>query len=465
MDAAVVTGQQLGLFGGPCFTVYKAWTAIVWARTLSRRWGRRVRPVFWLQTEDHDFPEIGWCGGPDGARVALSSPSPPSRHVDLPEGEGASGRASISERRVPAEIDRLVEGFAEAVGPSPHRDAVIERLATCWAPGRVWTDAFVALLGWVFEGTDLLFFDPRHPEVAAAAAPVHERALFQAPALCEALRRRASEIEAAGFRVQVPVRAETLSFVHCEGPDRDRQRLRWAGTRAVAPDGHAVDEATLLRWLSEEPRRFTSSALLRPIVQDSLLPTAAYVAGPGEAAYWAQLPPLYAAWELPMPKLLPRARVRLLEPWTRRLLERHGLRPDDVRDVDALLDRMGVGAQGAPTEAVAVELAEARRALGATLRARSGKLDVSGPLGALDRKIERSFGRFLQKYDRLRKRSDADGLAAARRLTASLMPQGVPQERFAGFMGYVARHGRDHFMTRLEQSWSPGDVEVVDVAL
>jgi bacillithiol synthase len=308
MDAAIVTGQQLGLFGGPCFTLYKAWTAVAWARALSRRWGRRVRPIFWLQTEDHDFAEIAWCGCPDGTRVEIS--------------KGAPSRASVSERRVPEEIDGLLAEFVQALGPGPHRDPITDRLSAFWSAGASWTEAFSALLRWTFQDTELLLFDPRHPAAAAAAAAIHERALFGAAELAEGLRAQASEIEAAGFDLQVPLRSETLSFVHLDGPSGDRQRLRWESGAARCPDGRGVDGETLRRWLAEEPRRFTSSALLRPIVQDFLLPTAGYVAGPGEIAYWAQLPPLYAAWSLDMPRVLPRARVRLVEPWARRLLAR-----------------------------------------------------------------------------------------------------------------------------------------------
>ncbi|MEM1024467.1 MAG: bacillithiol biosynthesis cysteine-adding enzyme BshC [Myxococcota bacterium] len=454
MDAAVVTGQQLGLFGGPCFTLYKAWTAVAWARALSKKWGIRVRAVFWLQTEDHDFAEVAWCGQPGGGRVELSDRSD---HC----------RVSVSERLVPEEISERLRSYADSLGPCPHGEEVLAQLERCWRPGLSWTQAYCDILRWAFATEDLLLFDPRHPTAAAAVAPLHEQALFGARELETALARRAELIAGAGFRVQVPVRPETLSFVHLDGFDGGRQRLAWLESgMAQAPDGRTVSPAVLRRWLSEDPRRFTSSALLRPILQDRLLPTVAYVAGPGEAAYWAQLEPLYRAFGVLMPRVVPRARARLLEPWARRLLNRWALSPADVEVGEAaLLDRMGAGQLGAPAAQVASGLAEVRSAVRARLQKQSEKLDVSGPMGALDRKLARSFERFVKKYETLRRRSDTDAYEAARRLQGSLAPGRGPQERFVGFVGYFARYGRDHVMSCLKSHWSPGEVQTVDVEL
>src|SRR5260370_33630267 len=93
--------------------------------------------------------------------------------------------------------------------------------------------------------------------------------------------------------------------------ERPRCRLEpgGAGWTLVARE-QSVSSEELLALLETEPMRFSSSALLRPLLQDTLLPTAAYVAGPGEINYFAQLEPLYADFKLPVPMIAPHARFR-----------------------------------------------------------------------------------------------------------------------------------------------------------
>ena len=62
----IITGQQAGLFGGPLFTLLKALTAMKLAAQVSREHGVPVVPVFWIDAEDHDWPEVSGCTVLDG---------------------------------------------------------------------------------------------------------------------------------------------------------------------------------------------------------------------------------------------------------------------------------------------------------------------------------------------------------------------------------------------------------------
>ena len=316
--AAVVTGQQVGLFLGPLFTIYKAASAVCVARALAAESGQPVAPVFWLQTEDHDLPEVAVCHVPRAGAppLALRLPEPPSEQ-----------RVSVAHRRLPAEVGACLEQLGDAIGARPRAADHLARLARHYRPDASWSLAFAGVLAELFCEEGLVLVDPRDPALATAAAPVHERALDAAGPLAAALAARSEALAAAGFTAPVYVRAGApLSFFHPRGATGPRYRLAPAAGAYAEVHGDGVHTLGALRAaLADDPLCFSTSALLRPILQDFLLPTAAYVAGPGEVAYFAQLAPLYEAYGLPVPVVVPRARFRLLDDGARHTLDQLGL--------------------------------------------------------------------------------------------------------------------------------------------
>jgi len=262
----------------------------------------------------------------------------------------------------------------------------------------------------------------------------------------------------AGFATAVHVRpGAPLSFFHPEGPHGPRVRLEPAGggpgngERFVECGRTAVHgRGELAAALAADPLRFSTSALLRPIAQDTLLPTAAYVGGPGEVAYFAQLPPLYRAFDRPLPPIVPRARFRIVDERARRLLDRLGLSADDAARPEAeLLARLGAadppgaagsGAAGPGADVNARLLAPFTRAHGelAAQLAGAGR-DVARALARTAGSVERAIGKLAGKVERAALYRDAARVDAVRRLRALLAPDGTPQERTHGLAGFASR--------------------------
>ena len=172
--------------------------------------------------------------------------------------------------------------------------------------------------------------------MAARASPLIRFALDEEQAIGSLLEERGAELARRGFEAQVPTREASLAFFHPAGPAGPRFRPERAGDAFCTPLGR-VSLADLRARLADDPLSFSTSALLRPLVQDTLLPTAAYLGGPAECTYFAQLPPLYGspAWSSPL--IAPRARFRVVDPWTAGVLERLGLAPEDTdQSVQAL---------------------------------------------------------------------------------------------------------------------------------
>lgn len=424
----VVTGQQVGLYLGPLYTFYKAATAVVVARALARETGRPVVPLFWLQTEDHDFAEVASCALPEEhLRLAVAPPE----------------RSALAHYRLAPEIEQLNERLAQLLAMAPAGAEVAALFARHYQPGRPLGQAFAGILGELFAEEGLLLFNPRTQAVAQAAIPVQRRALERCPAIEAALSQRCQALRGAGFRVQVGVRQGcALSFFHPQGPQGPRYRLQREGAGwLLAGAGGSFTERELQERLQAEPLAFSTSALLRPILQDSLFPTAAVVAGPGEIAYFAQLEPLYRDFELPVPMIVPRHRYRMVEPSVRRALKATGLRPEDA----ALDDRALALRAAAAIDAQAIEQEILAPSLEALVRVESKLLSIDPSLQRnlvrTRRSIEHNVARLINKVVRAQLRKDTQWNAAMQHVRARLQPQGKPQERVWGLPYLAAKFG------------------------
>ena len=463
--AAVVTGQQVGLFLGPLYTLYKAASAVVLARALAEQTGAPVVPVFWLQTEDHDLPEIASAAVPSRAQVTtLALP------ID------AANRIAIAHCRLPAEIDGCLDALAEALSPgtgasdgapSPHTAEHLARLRRHYRPGAAWADAFAGVLAELFAPEGLVMIDPRDPALAAQVAPVHARALAEAEPIAAALIANNAELVRDGFATAVHVRpGAPLSFFHPDGAEGPRVRLEPAPGSPGSSDGFVEcgrpaspvhRRAELAAALAADPMRFSTSALLRPIVQDALLPTAAYVGGPAEVAYFAQLPPLYRAYGRAMPIVVPRSRFRIVDERAHRLLGRLGLTVADAeRPEPELLARLRrPGPSGADVcDRLLAPFARAHGELAAT----TASPEIARAMARTLVSVERAIGKLAGKVERAALYQDASLVDAVRRLRALLAPDGAPQERVLALAGFAARGGDRAITARVLAAIDPADV-------
>jgi len=446
----IVTGQQAGLFLGPLYTLHKAAAAVADARALAVELGRPVVPVFWLQTEDHDVAEI--------RTVALPGPDAPIV-IQLDDLLGPSvERVSVAHRALgPRITDALATLSANLQGP--HAGEVVDLLARHYRPEATWGEAMGATIAELFADHGLVVLDPRDPALAPPARSVHATALTRAAEIHRTLAARARALEAAGFDVQIPPRPLALCCSHADGP---------IGPRHRAP----LDAgASVLDTLERHPERFSTTALLRPILQDTWLPTVGYVGGPGELAYFAELPPLYDLFERPMPLVIPRARFRLVPPAARRLAEQLGL---GVADAQRPLDDLARAADriADPTaDPLAPIAADFDLALADAL-ARLGDLAEHAHDHGFTRVAHKSAEHVRHTFTRLvervrHARHEADHVTRERllRFRGLLAPRGEPQERALGFMPFAAQVGPRALVDRLVAAVVPFDGALREVDL
>jgi bacillithiol biosynthesis cysteine-adding enzyme BshC len=456
----VVTGQQVGLFLGPLYTLHKAATIVSRSRMVERLTGLPCVPVFWLQTEDHDWTEIA-C-----AEVLVQSGR---RVLSLPPESPEAARVSLSHRVLPPGVEGLVSTLADLLEPLPHAAEVAGLLARHYRAGASPGAAFAGVLAELFAREGLVLLDPRTPAVSRLAAPVLRRAVVEQAEIGELLTARAGELSARRFSEQVHTRRGTsLAFFHPRGPGAPRYRLVRDGTGFSTPEGPIARDALLAR-LDEDPLWFSTSALLRPLVQDTLLPTAAYVGGPAECTYFAQLPPLYAHLGLELPMIAPRARLRLLVPKARRELERLGLRTTDIdRPREDLLRELVARPPGLPPGAALRE-----RLLGSLERELSTLAPTLVGLDPLlERKVRKTLdhagfavGKLVGGVEQALARKDDVTVNRLDRLLEALRPSGKPQERVYSFPALAARAGCRALVDAVVEAAGPLSPAVRDVNL
>ncbi len=437
---AVVAGQQTGLFSGPAYTLYKALTAIRAAHDLTAH-GIEAVPVFWLASEDHDLAEVDHCDWP--GRDGLE-------RIELPHAEDVQGRPVGEITLGPAIESALASALGALDGPASA--SLAAALRDSYTPSDTYSSAFGKLLARLFAGRGLILLDPHDPAVAALAAPVMQHALRENSALISALIRQSKDLEHAGFHAQVKVtESASLLFIKLDGrrvPLRARNSAFHAAGRSFF-----LDE--LLSLSSRNPGDLSPSALLRPILQDSLLPTAACIVGPAELAYFAQSEVLYRRLLGRMPAILPRAGFTLIEPHVGRMLRKYGLSVRDVlrgrQHLRHRLERESV--PRALSRQMTLGERNLRRYL-LRIRKPLRKLDptLSGALDLSERKI-------LYQLEKLRTRA---GRAADRRtqlldrheriLREALAPHHNLQERTVCALPILARHGLQILEALLDRS-------------
>jgi bacillithiol biosynthesis cysteine-adding enzyme BshC len=423
--AAMVTGQQVGLFGGPLYSVLKALTAIKLAAEQTRK-GIDTVPIFWLATEDHDLDEVKFTEVLTREHV-LAKISLEIKNDDQRVGDVV----------LPEQITKLTQELRSMLGESDAL-AILER---CYAPGITFADAFARLFTELFRKYGLILIDNRDARLHSICAPIFMKTAAHAAPLNQALRRRSEELEAAGFHAQVHVDKSSTTLFHLQNGRRVAIKLEngalKAGKKSWTPE-------QLAKHAERSPEEFSANALLRPVLQDHLLPSSAYIGGPAEVAYFAQSEVLYRELLGRVTPVLPRASVTVIDAGVSRLLKKFGLQPQDCF-VRAEELRLKISKKQLP-EDMQSSFESASAALEQELSALQNTVSSLDPTlaGAADnatRKMRYQLRRLADRAARaqLRKQSDLD--RQCRRLSNSLYPNGTFQERELGSIYFLATHG------------------------
>ena len=436
--AAVVTGQQVGLFGGPLLTLLKAATAIRKAQDATRLSGRDHVPIFWLASEDHDLAEVD--------QVSLLSKTSVEKlslgldaHSPLPVGSRILGdRTDEGRHSVEAELERA----AQLLQFAPISDLLRE----CYAPGATLAGAFGRLLTKIFAPFGLVVMDAATRDFHALGASTLRAAIEHADELEAALLARSQELEAAGYHAQVLITPGHSLLFLVDAETGVRQPLRRLDGGDWKAGAQAYTTADLLAILDAEPERLSPNALLRPVFQDTILPTAAYIGGPAEIAYFAQSAVAYQQILGRITPVLPRLSATLVEPAIAATMAAHEVTFAQILEAktpDALALR--IGARAMPIEAKR-KLAAAGNAMDTELTALTEYMaamsaDLGRAAGVSASKMRYQMARLRRLAANFELQKQASLTKHATAIMLNLLPEGHLQERVLASIGFLAQHG------------------------
>lgn len=429
---AAVTGQQVGLFGGPLFSIFKALTAVKLAETATLS-GVECVPVFWLATEDHDLAEVN--------------------HVELPGAEGKLERFSADSHSVEDapvgsvvfgdEIQSVVKAATDLLGDSE----ASTYLRDAYRAGENMGSAFGKLFARVFGEWGVILLDASDAELHQIAAPLFVRAIEQSTELDEKLLARGKELESAGYHQQVKVTtSSTPLFMYRNGARIPVRRKAGNDGQNFVVGEEVFSRAELVEHARKKPEDFSPNVLLRPIVQDYLLPTLVYTGGSAEVAYFAQLGVVYEALAGRLTPILPRFSATILEPKMTRLLEKYDI------EVPALFQGPEVLREQLAQRTLPADLLEVFATAQASLDESLAAIEQS--LERLDKTLveagQRSGSKMKHQLEELRARAGRSAALRndlisrhAEQLSEALYPNKVLQEREVGGAYFLSRYGKE----------------------
>ena len=425
---AVVTGQQVGLFGGPLLALFKVASVLALAKQVEAL-GVPCVPVFWLASEDHDLAEVNQA-------LLLTHDFQLVPFKAATRGiEGA-----------PVSTIRFAEGTNEAVGRAAEllgESLAADYLRESYAEGESFSNAYAKLYTRIFGEHGLILLDPADPELHRMAAPLFADAIQRTAEIDDALLSRNRELQAEKYHEQVKVTGEsTPLFALVEGARVPIHRAN--GQFKIGREVVAGDE--LQRRVRAGPENFSANVLLRPVLQDYWLPTLAYIGGPAEVAYFAQAAVVYEKLLGRVTPILARMSATLVEPRIERLLTKYQVDLPELFHGECQL-RDCMAARSLPPE-LKQDFEQARRAVEEAMQRASGSLQKLDP--TLVEAAARASSKMRYQVDRLEKRAAQAELRRTEIITRhaaqienAVYPNKTLQEREIAGLYFYAKYGSE----------------------
>lgn len=312
---AIVTGQQLGLLGGPLYTIYKIFTAVKLSEHLKSIYQNyNFVPIFWMAGDDHDFEEISY--------VNLISKENELKKIEYDDGQDKFfNRGSVGDLELKNSILEFKETIKKELRDTEFTEGLLSIIDNVLYPKIKIQDSFFRLLYQIFDDTGLIIFNPQHKEVKELLKPIFQQELLNYRKHANDLLISTADLD-ENYHAQVKIKPINLFMSDESGryliePVEDEYRLKGKRKR--------ITQEEMLDIVENEPERFSPNVLLRPICEDYLFPTGFYIGGPGEISYYAQVIPLYNHYNLQHPIVYPRASATILESNIAKILVKYNL--------------------------------------------------------------------------------------------------------------------------------------------
>ncbi len=438
---AIVTGQQLGILGGPLYTFYKIITAIKLSQFLSERYDDyNFVPVFWLEGDDHDFNEVRTIKIIDDNNSLVT--------VGYKEEiEEDDLKQSVGLIKLDNSINDFFTALEKELKETEFKSSLLQQLRNCFQEGRTFKDAFRDLIFNYFDNYGLVIFDPQTDEVKQLLKPIFKKEINDFRIHTEQLVHVSATLEEL-YHAQVKVKPVNLFLRVDEGrhsiePVENEFRLR--------RKRKSYTQEQLLEVLENEPDKFSPNVLLRPICQDYLLPTAFYIAGPSEIAYFAQLKPLYELYNIVEPIIYPRSSLTILENSIAGSLDKFSIGINDVFvDVENVKKRIINSVEQSSVDEMFSDISNQLENSFDQLKEKLFDLDktIADSSNRYRDKILGTIAELKSKAEKAQQKKYEVTLRQIDRAAVHLFPNSNLQEREINFVYFVNKYG-DEFLKRI----------------
>ena len=419
----VTTGHQLNLFTGPLYFHYKIMSTIKLAESLSTK-EKKVLPVFWMATEDHDFEEINHFHTQEETYRWGS------------DQKGAVGEFSLNDmsdflKEIPDDFEWMKKFYKTSSSLSEATRKITHHL---------------------YGEKGLIIIDSNRPELKSLFLPVVKDELLLQTSFNEVMKTN-SHLHSQSYKVQVNPREINL-FYKTKGL---RERI------LKTESGFEINNTTL-SWtntefnnlIEKEPELISPNVILRPVYQQTILPNIAYIGGPGELIYWLQLKTTHEIFGVHFPTLVPRDHILFLEKPDLRKIKKLGLSNLDLfQEVEVLKQRLilssphNIDVSGRQDEIFKV-LESLQKEISDT------DFSLNGFMEAEKARFNKDFGRIKKKVNKAVSRIENEKLNSLQLLMNRLKPSNSLQERRTNFLSYYLLN--PNFLEVISKNINPFDI-------
>lgn len=432
---AVVTGQQLGLLTGPFYTILKAINTIQLSEKLNNKFADcKFVPVFWLEADDHDFPEIN--------NVNIISKENEIKNLSYFEkGEAQEKYLKPAGNIV---LDDFISDFTDELEASLNKTDYSEdlfiKIREAYKSGTNLKTAFAQFLNSLITDKGLVFIDPSDPKIKNLLKPVFRKELMNSPQTCEAVITTSVELE-KNYQAQVKPKAINLFYIH-EG-NRYLLEPRDGELYALKHSRQKFTGEELYNLLDSNPERFSWNVVTRPICQDYILPTIAYVGGPSEIAYFGQFKEVYKLFGITMPVIYPRTSATILENRVKNFLEKNDLIFDELFDLKEVSKKLLKNDSEIDTEELFSGMADELRAIFYTYEKELGKIDINLTASFAKRNIQflDSLNIAKEKFITLQSKKNEVVSGQLKKALVNVYPDETLQERVFNIVYFLSKYG------------------------
>ena len=432
-SVAVVTGQQAGLFGGPLYTIYKAITAVKYAEYIEQTYNVPAVPVFWIEVDDHDFDEV--------RRTSLLLPGGTVKTFTYSDGRD-SEPMPIKNRIFAESITSFLDDIVKHFGGTETSNAVFKALSSIYIPERAFCEGFIAFFRAYFPRLPIVFLNPGDPEIKQLARPFFERALIDYKMIHDVFKQQTEAVQKKSYKPHVSLYDDDYHLFHIVGGNR----VRLTGKLLSAGAGKGgFDYSDVSSFLNRSLPDLSPDVLLRPVLQDYLIPTLLYIGGPSEIAYFAQLKLVYKYFNIPMPLLVPRWSGTIVEKKSLRFLKKFRIEPSQVltnepNDVlDAIIEQTSGNRFTVQFQKTYIQLKgqlNEIRTIGASL-----DTTLLGMIDNSEQKMKYQLDKIQGRFHNALQKSNQVTVERVHRTINAIIPDSHLQERTFSVLNYLLRYG------------------------